>query len=82
MVRALSYAAALAVMLFVAAVGFAIVWLAWGNNSCGFEDGAFDCPMTHFAWDVIGWSLSFLGLLAAARVAREAFQHMGQREKS
>ena len=82
MLRALSFAAALALMLSVAATGFAIVWLAWGNNSCGWDGGAFDCHMTHFIWDVMGWGLGFLGSLTAVKVAREALQQFSQSRKS
>ncbi|PKP67296.1 MAG: hypothetical protein CVT87_00285 [Alphaproteobacteria bacterium HGW-Alphaproteobacteria-9] len=82
MFRALGYAVAFAFMLFVAIIGFVIVWLAWGNNSCGWEDGIFDCPVTHVAWDVIGWTIAFLGLLAARNFAREALQKMGRTRKS
>lgn len=82
MLRALSFAAALALMLSVAATGFAIVRLAWGNNSCGWDDGAFDCPMTHFIWDVMGWGLGLLGSLAAVKVARKALQQFSQSRKS
>lgn len=81
MLRALPYAVALAIMLGLTIIGFAIIWLAWGNNSCGWEDGNFGCPMTHVIRDLVGWIIAFLGLLAARNVVREAWNSLPREDR-
>jgi hypothetical protein len=71
--RSVSHLLVLALMLSLASIGLALVWLAWGNNSCGWDGGSFDCPMMHPAWDVAGWIIAVLGLLAARSVAKEVW---------
>lgn len=77
--RLLPHLLTLAFMLAFIGLGLGFVWLAWGNNSCGWDGGSFDCPMTHPAWDVAGWIAAGLGLLATRNVAREAWSVLARR---
>ena len=72
----------LALMLGFTGLALAFVWLAWGTNSCGWDGGSFDCPMTHPAWDVVGWIAAGLGLLATRNVAWEAWSVISHRAES
>ena len=76
--RGLSYVLISTLMLTLTVAVMETAYLSWGNNSCGWDGGSFDCPMTHPIWDVLAWPLALACLLACRNVFRETIAYFRQ----